>query len=55
MMREEACACDLVSRRRFLKSSAATGVFQIVPRAVLGAPEFKAPSEKLECRMGWSI
>jgi hypothetical protein len=34
---------------------AVTGVFQIVPCAVLGVPGFKAPGEKMKHRMGWSI
>src|ERR1051325_10054574 len=36
-----------VSRRDFLGAAAATAVFTIVPRYVLGGPKFVAPSEKV--------
>jgi len=36
------------TRRKFIKSaSTAAAAFSIVPRHVLGGPEFVAPSEKL--------
>src|SRR5438477_9098333 len=35
------------SRRAFLKSAAAAGVFSIVPRHVLGGRGFVAPSDKV--------
>lgn len=40
---------DSLSRRRFVKQAATTGVaFTVVPRHVLGGPGYEAPSEKLD-------
>ncbi len=39
---------NTVKRRHFLGAAAATGVFSIVPRSVLGGPGFVAPSEKVQ-------
>lgn len=36
-----------ISRRRFVTTAAATGLFQIVPRHVLGGPGYTPPSGKL--------
>ena len=38
---------NTISRRRFIGTTAATGLFQIVPRHVLGGPGHTPPSEKL--------
>jgi predicted dehydrogenase len=38
---------DFLTRRRFVTATAATGLFQIVPRHVLGGPGHTPPSEKL--------
>ena len=36
-----------IARRRFLTSAAVSGVFTIVPRHVLGGPEYVPPSDKI--------
>ena len=38
---------DQISRRRFTALTAASGLFSIVPRHVLGGPDHTPPSEKL--------
>ncbi len=46
----------LINRRGFLGTTAATGLFQIVPRRVLGGPGHTPPSEKLNIAgigIGW--
>jgi hypothetical protein len=45
-----------MNRRKFMATTAATGIFQIVPRHVLGGPGHTPPSEKLNIAgigLGW--
>ena len=47
---------DLLSRRKFVTTTAATALFQIVPRHVLGGPGHTPPSEKVNIAgigVGW--
>jgi hypothetical protein len=44
------------SRRKFVATTAAAGIFQIVPRHVLGGPGHTPPSEKVNIAgigLGW--